>query len=437
MEQTAALFVYLTPLVFIIGYYVSSRRKIALQNIEIKLDAVSSGLTEPASLHPIIDPLKCIGCGSCVSACPEQQVLGLINQKAELIAPSHCIGHGACKAACPEDAITLVFGSATRGVDIPELSSEFETSQPGVFIAGELGGMGLIRNAIEQGKQAMAAINKYCQASAAVDDSIYDVAIVGAGPAGIAASLYAIEHNMKYLLLEQDSLGGTVSHFPRGKVVMTSPAKLPLVGPVKFSETSKEELLAFWQQVERNHELKANYQERLENVNRESDCLHVVTNKSVYRSKTLLMAIGRRGTPRKLGVVGEELDKVMYRLVDPQQFRHQHVLVVGGGDSAIEAALAISEEEGTTVTLSYRGDSFNRAKEKNRASIELAAQKKGISVYLQSEVTNITVSAVALKTTSGTKLLKNSFVIICAGGVLPNALLNNIGISVTTKYGTA
>ncbi len=437
MEKAAALLIYLTPLVAIVGYFVFSRRKIALQNIDIKFDAVSNGLTEPASLHPIIDPLKCIGCGSCVNACPEQQVLGLINQKAELIAPSHCIGHGACKAACPEDAITLVFGTATRGVDIPELSSEFETSQPGVFIAGELGGMGLIRNAIEQGKQAMAAINKYCNASKSVDDSMYDVTIVGAGPAGIAASLYAIEHNMKYLLLEQDSLGGTVSHFPRGKVVMTSPAKLPLVGTVKFSETSKEELLEFWQQVERNHKLKANYQERLENVNREDDCLHVVTNKSVYRSKTLLMAIGRRGTPRKLGVEGEELDKVMYRLVDPHQFRHRHVLVVGGGDSAIEAALAISEEEGTTVTLSYRGDSFSRAKEKNRASIALAAQKEGFSVYLQSEVNSITVSAVALKTASGIKQLKNSYVIICAGGVLPNALLNDIGISVTTKYGTA
>jgi thioredoxin reductase/Pyruvate/2-oxoacid:ferredoxin oxidoreductase delta subunit len=437
MEQAAALFVYLTPLAAIVGYYVSSRRKIALQNIDIKLDAISSGLTEPASLHPIIDPLKCIGCGSCVSACPEQQVLGLINRKAELIAPSHCIGHGACKTACPEDAITLVFGTATRGVDIPELSSEFETSQRGVFIAGELGGMGLIRNAIEQGKQAMAAIEKYCQVSVVADDSVYDVVIVGAGPAGIAASLFAIEQNMRYLLLEQDSLGGTVSHFPRGKVVMTSPAKLPLVGTVKFSETSKEELLEFWQQVERNHELKANYQERLENVNREGDCLHVLTNKSVYKSKALLMAIGRRGTPRKLGVMGEELDKVMYRLVDPHQFRHQHVLVVGGGDSAIEAALAISEEEGTTVTLSYRGDSFNRAKEKNRAGIELAGQEEGLSVYLQSEVNSITVSTVELKTVSGIKQLKNSYVIICAGGVLPNALLNDIGISVTTKYGAA
>ena len=394
-------------------------------------------MTEPASLHPVIDPLKCIGCGSCVNACPEQQVLGLINRKAELIAPSHCIGHGACKAACPEDAITLVFGTATRGVDIPELSSDFETSQPGVFIAGELGGMGLIRNAIEQGTQAMMAIRNFGLSLKTTDESLYDVIIVGAGPAGIAASLYAIEQKMSYVLLEQDSLGGTVSHFPRGKVVMTSPAKLPLVGAVKFSETSKEELLEFWQQVERNHELKANYQERLEAVSRDGETLRVTSNKGVYTSKALLMAIGRRGTPRKLGVPGEELDKVMYRLVDPQQFRHQHVLVVGGGDSAIEAALAIADEEGTTVTLSYRGDAFSRAKEKNRKQVSLAGQHDSLSVYLQSEVDNITTAAVMLKTTDGNVQLKNNYVIICAGGVLPNALLNDIGINVTTKFGIA
>lgn len=437
MEQTAALLLYITPLAVFLGYYVASRRKIANQNIHIKVNAIASGLTEPASLHPVIDPLKCIGCGSCVNACPEQQVLGLINRKAELIAPSHCIGHGACKAACPEDAITLVFGTATRGVDIPELSSDFETSQPGVFIAGELGGMGLIRNAIEQGTQAMMAIRNFGLSLKTTDESLYDVIIVGAGPAGIAASLYAIEQKMSYVLLEQDSLGGTVSHFPRGKVVMTSPAKLPLVGAVKFSETSKEELLEFWQQVERNHELKANYQERLEAVSRDGETLRVTSNKGVYTSKALLMAIGRRGTPRKLGVPGEELDKVMYRLVDPQQFRHQHVLVVGGGDSAIEAALAIADEEGTTVTLSYRGDAFSRAKEKNRKQVSLAGQHDSLSVYLQSEVDNITTAAVMLKTTDGNVQLKNNYVIICAGGVLPNALLNDIGINVTTKFGIA
>ena len=170
----------------------------------------SGGLTEPLSLHPVVDPLGCIGSGSCAKVCPEQ-ALGIIDGKAQLTNPAACIGHGACAAACPVSAITLVYGTERRGVDIPLVKPNFETNVPGIFIAGELGGMGLIRKASEQGRQAMRSIAKRPRSAAPLD-----VVIVGAGPAGIAAGLGAIERKLRYRLIEQEAdLGGAIYHYPR------------------------------------------------------------------------------------------------------------------------------------------------------------------------------------------------------------------------------
>jgi ferredoxin len=150
----ATWIIYVLPMLAIWAWYLRKRGAAEKRSLEARKDAEAAGLAEPVSLHPIIDPAICVGCGSCVRACPEQPehtVLGLINGKASLISAGDCIGHGACRVACPVGAISLVFGSEKRGVDIPTLSPEFESSVPGIYIAGELGGMGLIRNAPEQG----------------------------------------------------------------------------------------------------------------------------------------------------------------------------------------------------------------------------------------------------------------------------------------------
>lgn len=226
--------------------------------LAIRDAAREAGLTEPSSLHPVIDPAKCLGCATCASACPEGNVIGIIGGKAELVEPTHCIGHGACKTACPTQAINLVFGTAERGVDLPRVGPDFQTNVPGLFIAGELGGMGLIRNAVEQGRQAVENIRKLPQQSAKFD---FDLAIIGAGPAGFSAALAAKQSAIDYVVIEQDDLGGTVFKYPRGKVVMTQPAVLPIVGATNFREVSKEKLLEFWRSVEADQKLNIRYRD--------------------------------------------------------------------------------------------------------------------------------------------------------------------------------
>lgn len=408
------------------------QRKRERNSIAQREAAKKAGLTEPASLHPVIDPSRCLGSGTCVSACPEGDVLGLIRRKAELINPTKCIGHGACQRACPHDAISLVFGTEKRGIDIPNVQPNFETNVPGLFIAGELGGMGLIRNAVEQGRQAMDSIRK--KKKGKFD---YDVAIVGAGPAGISATLSAHENKLRYVTIEQDSFGGTVAHFPRGKLVMTQPVILPTVGKVKFRETSKEKLMEFWQSVRKKTGIKINTGERMENIEPQNGGHKVTTDKGSYKVRSVLLTIGRRGTPRKLGVPGEEQTKVVYRLVDPEQYKGQHVLVVGGGDAALEAATSIAEQPGTTVALSYRSGSFSRAKEKNRNKVDEMAKAGRLNVLLSSNVKKIHEDKVEIDQEGQLHNLPNNGIIVCAGGILPTPFLKQIGIEVETKHGTA
>jgi thioredoxin reductase/NAD-dependent dihydropyrimidine dehydrogenase PreA subunit len=425
--------IYGVPALALFIWHVRRRRRLERRSASVQQ---LTGAAEPASLHPIIDPARCIGCGGCLKACPEQEhhaVLGIVAGRAMLVSPGDCIGHGACKAACPVNAISLVFGSERRGVDIPLLSPTFESNVPGIFVAGELGGMGLIRNALEQGRQAIESI----AARRGSSHDRLDVLIVGAGPAGFAASLAALARKLRCVTVEQESLGGSVFQYPRGKLVMTAPATVPLIGKVSFRQTDKESLLRFWQEAERRTGVKINYRERVEQITREAGGFAVRTSRAQYHTQNVLLAIGRRGTPRKLGVRGEELPKVVYRLIDPEQYAGQQVLVVGGGDSALEAAVSVSEAAGSSVTLSYRGDNFDRAKGRNRDRVKSAVQQGRLTVLMKSNVQEIQPDAVAIEQDGSTVTLRNDAVIISAGGVMPTEFLQRIGIAVETKYGTA
>src|SRR5579862_3486095 len=422
-----SLALYGLPLAIFLAVYLVRQQRTHARHRRAHQESVSAGLTEPASLHPVIDESRCLGCGACVAACPEQPhhtVLGLIDGKAVLVGPTDCIGHGACKSACPVDAITLVLGTERRGIDIPVLKPNFESNVPGVFVAGELGGMGLIRNALVQGNQALEAI----AASGSKHPGAHDVLIIGAGPAGLAASLAAKQHGLNYLTVEQESLGGAVFQYPRGKLVMTSPVELPLIGKIHFRNTSKEELLKYWTDISKRHALNVRYRERVETVERHEGVFLVKTTQAQYRASAVLLAIGRRGTPRKLGVPGEELPKVVYRLIDPEQYRGHEVIVVGGGDSALEAAASVAELGDTSVILSYRGDAFQRAKARNRERVQSASTQGRLKVMLSSQIREISPDQVLLQHSGRDLRVNNDAVIVNAGGILPNDFLRAIGI---------
>ncbi|MCK9400643.1 MAG: NAD(P)-binding domain-containing protein [Bacteroidales bacterium] len=406
------------------------------KTVEDKIEkAKQEGLFEPVSLHPVVDVNSCIGSGACIVACPERDILGIRNGKATTINASHCIGHGACFHACPTQAITLVIGTEKRGVDLPHVNQNFETNVPGIFIAGELGGMGLIKNAVVQGKQAVENIVKQVKKD---HNATYDLIIIGAGPAGIAASLTAKKHNLNFLTLEQDTLGGTVFSFPRSKIVMTSSMDLPLHGKVKLYETSKSELLELWTEVLRKNDISIKENSKVDAIFEENSHFRIETLAGEhFTTKFVLLSIGRRGTPRKLGVPGESLEKVAYRLLEPEDIQGKYIIVVGGGDSAVESALLLAEEN--NVILAYRNEVFNRLKPKNSKKINDAITEGRIDVRFNTNLVAIDKDDITISTgqENETLIIKNDLVYIFAGGELPTEFLEKVGLRITKKFGEA
>ena len=432
LEKIITYGIVLLVCLAIVAIYLRKLKK-ASQVVEAKIEkAKQEGLFEPVSLHPVINPSTCIKSGGCIAACPEKDILGIVNGKATLINASHCVGHGACFHSCPVEAISLVIGTEKRGVDLPHINENFETNIPGIFIAGELGGMGLIKNSVEQGQ---AAVNNIVKAGIKKDDSIYDLVIVGAGPAGISASLTAKKHKLNFITLEQDSLGGTVFTFPRSKIVMTAPMDLPLYGKVKLFNTSKSELLDLWNTVLSRNNIKIREHTKVENIGLENDHFKVLTSKGEeFKTKYVLLAIGRRGSPRKLDIPGETMEKVAYRLLEPENISGKNVVVVGGGDSAIEAALSLSGQN--KVVLSYRQENFSRLKPKNRENLQAAVEKGILDVRYKTNLVKIENDQAVLSMEEGGKLipLQNDLVYIFAGGELPTGFLEKAGVQISKRF---
>jgi thioredoxin reductase/NAD-dependent dihydropyrimidine dehydrogenase PreA subunit len=391
----------------------------------------------PISLHPEISLDECIGSGACVRACPEHEVLGIINGRATLINPLACVGHGACMAACPVGAIRLVFGTATRGVELPKVSPSFETSQPGIYIAGELGGMGLIRNAVEQGRQTADAIARSPRRGKRGE---LDVIVIGAGPAGFATTLGLIAHGLRVLLVDQGEFGGTIRHYPRGKIVMTGSFELPGYGKVRRRTMSKEELLTLWDDVRARIPMTVREQTRIETIAADGAGWRVFAEDWSELAASVVLALGRRGAPRQLGVPGEELDKVSYRLLEPEPFAGKHVLVVGGGNAAADCALALADAGGcASVGLSYRKRELARLRGSVRIRVEEAFRRGTIRPLLGTEVVSIAARHVVLTAgkTSAKEKLANDAVIVQIGGTSPVQLLHSVGIELVEKRGDA
>lgn len=427
--------IYSVTVVFIavvLWVYIRKAQKESERVLEKVAEAKESGAFIPVSLHPHVNLSACMGSGACIKSCPEEDILGIIDGKATIINATSCIGHGACFLACPVDAISLRIGTAERGVELPHVMPNYESNVPGIFISGELGGMGLIKNAAEQGIQAAEGIQEYI--SNINKELEVDLVIVGAGPSGIAAALRATELGLKIRLIDQESLGGTVYTFPRQKVVMTKPMELPGVGKIKLVNTTKQELLDIWTGALGKFNIEVEEGKKVEKIERTDGGFELeIAGANPIKASSVLLAIGRRGTPRKLGVKGEGLSKVAYKLIEPEHYSDKKVLVVGGGDSAVESAMLLMENN--DVILSYRKSSFTRIKAGNKAKIEDAINSKKLEVIFDSNLTSIDSESITLKVNDEHQTLENDQVFIFAGGELPIKLLRNAGVEVKAHFG--
>ncbi len=435
MDLLIILAVALVLTVVVAVPFVRKRRGHERRAAHAEQKAEEYGLHVPASLHPVVDLAKCLGCGACTAVCPEGDVLGLVDGQAQPIQPARCVGHGLCQRVCPTDAISLVFGTDERGVDIPRIQGNFESNVPGLYIIGELGGMGLVRNAFEQGRQCIEGIVAEKRATPA---GTLDLLVVGCGPAGLSASINAAHHGLDFVTVDKEpDLGGTVRHYPRRKLVMTSPITVPGYGKIDAREIQKEDLVATWNDMVEQADFAVHTGETVSAITPTGDdSFTVETNEQTYHTRRVVLAIGRRGIPRKLGIPGEDADHVYYSLAEPEHFAGQRIVIVGGGDSAVEAAMMLADQPGTTVHLSYRKDKLSRIKPGNHERMDAAIADGRVVPLWETNLTRIEPDAVAYTDADGEEhTLPNDEVFVFIGGELPTRFLEACGIKMDTKFG--
>ncbi len=448
------------------GFALLSRRmelRRMQRTMQKREQAVRQGSDQAQLMHPVIDLTRCLGCGTCVSACPEEGVLDLLHGQATVVNGARCVGHSHCERSCPVDAITVTVANLAERKDVPAVTAELEAvGSPGLFLAGEVTAHALIKTAIEHGTAVAAEVarrNEHADDLQERTAGVLDLCIVGAGPAGLACSLEAKRHGLDFVTLEQEQgPGGTVAKYPRRKLVMTQPVELPLYGRMKAASYTKETLVDLWQRIAKEQQLPIQGGEVLQSLERDEEGNYLVgASTGTYTARNVCLALGRRGTPRKLSVPGEDLSKVIYSLQDANSYQGRRILVVGGGDSAIEAALGLAEQKGNHVTISYRKDSFFRMRASNEQRLQASVSEGRVHVVFNSQVKAIhpdrvelqvqgsassdsnqpgagssKSAPVATKVSPGktrTLTLPNDEVFIMVGGVPPFALLEAAGVS--------
>jgi len=404
---------------FAIGVVLEARRR--------KREAPALVHATPPSLYPRINTDACICAGACVSVCPEGDVIAIVDGRPRVVRSSACVGHGDCVRSCPVSAIELVLGSPQRAIEVPVAGPTLETTVRGLYVAGEVNGVGLIHSAVAQGREvARAAL-----ASRGPNGCDLDVLIVGAGPAGIGAALEAREAGARYAVFEKAGFGGAIRSYPRAKIVMTAPLDLPGIGQIKLRRTSKEALLELFDHVVRRAGIPIVEHAEVTNIQPITSGFRVETRQGIATAHRVILAIGRRGTPRRLGVSGDHLPHVVYDVADPAVHAGKRVVVVGGGDSAAEVAIALAAQPGTHVTIVHRGPDFGRCKPDNQAALSSTR----IDVQLQATVRSVAPGAVELSTAGRLRTIPASLVVCCLGAELPGPWLRALGIGLREARG--
>lgn len=410
---------------------------IAQQLFEIVSAPSASGASSGATGQPraMVRADLCVGCGTCVAACPEPGAITM-RGKLAVVDDALCKGHGDCVAACPVSGILVTTGNAVNRMAVPLIDGNFQSNVPGLYIVGELGGRGLIKNAINEGKMAIEHIMTQlpsCEPRNDGDPEAFDVCIVGSGPAGLSAGLEAHRGKLRYVILEQGTVSDTVRKYPRKKLLLAEPVSIPLYGDLWIADASKETLLQVWETIIANTGLEVRTGVKVDRVARDGAFFDVVAEGAHYRARRVVLAMGRRGSPRRLGVPGEELDKVFFDIVEMEAFQGQRVLVVGGGDSAVESALGLANQPNTEVRLSYRGDSFNRVKTRNVEKLDRAIADGRVLPMLGSQVREIRPDVVVIDVDGASTILPNDTVIVRIGGEAPSSFLEKLGVRIVEK----